>query len=209
MRLSNRIFFIILIGLAPSCAQQIPIDDIINQPNFKESDQVYQDVYKTLDGTWEGTFYIYQDTSDREKIEVEQLNFPQKIMLRELPLKLTDTIIVKQVYKSYSPYFQTVTITDYYPAQDKYVTSKGVNKIQDGKMWCVVHKPDETIIHEGALDGEETIIWQRDISDPQSKEYFRETVTEETYDIVGWGYYGDSDTARMPPYWFYGQYTKK
>lgn len=188
-----------------ACNKQIEVDDIVNQAIFKAEDEKYKDVYQALDGNWNGIFYIYQDTVSRP-VDPKILSFPTKQLLSKLPLKLQDTIVVNQVYESPTPYFQTVTITDYYPAKDEFVTSKGVNKVQDGQMWCVVHKPNETIIHKGSLESSETIIWQRNIPSPLSKEFFRETIRDKSYEIVGWGYYGESDTTKMPPYWFYGLY---
>jgi hypothetical protein len=80
--------------------------------------------------------------------------------------------------------------------------------VQDGKMWCVVHKPDDTVIHEGSTDGPETIIWQRNEQRPQRIEYFRETVKEDSYTIIGWGYYEGDDPTLMPKYWFFGDYKR-
>lgn len=193
--------------LFSSCEATIPIDDIDRPPAKTEADQQYTDVFQPLDGQWKGTFKIYLDTLIGP-INQNILSFPNKETLVQLPIKLSDSILVEQTYTSITPFFQTVNITDYYPAKAQSVESKGVNKVQNGQMWCVVRKPDETIIHRGSLDGEKTIIWQRNIADPLSKEYFRETVLENTYEIVGWGYYSESDTTRMPPYWFYGLYHK-
>ncbi|NJK83820.1 MAG: hypothetical protein HC912_08415 [Saprospiraceae bacterium] len=52
-----------------------------------------------------------------------------------------------------------------------------------------MRKPEETIIHEGSLENEHTIIWQRDNKNPQKIEYFRETILEDVYEIIGYGYY--------------------
>lgn len=197
------------VTLFNSCAQQqVPIDDIINQPIFKEADKQYENVYQSLDGNWKGIFYIYQDTT-LSAINAPILAKPTLASIGQLPLKLMDTIVVEQTYTSPTPYFQYVKIRDFYPQKNEYVESEGVNKVQDGKMWCIVHKPNETIIHKGSLESKETIIWQRAIESPLSKEYFRETVLEKTYEIIGWGYYGDADTEKMPPYWFYGKYNRQ
>lgn len=89
------------------------------------------------------------------------------------------------------------------------VESYGVNKIQDGKMWGAVIKPDETVVHHGHLEGANTIIWQRSLSKPLKIEYFKETVEKDTYTIVGWGYYGDVDSALSPRYWVKGEYVRQ
>lgn len=53
-----------------------------------------------------------------------------------------------------------------------------------------------------------TIIWQRTIETPQKVEYFRETVDEKFYEIIGWGYYSEDDLSLSPPFWFYGKYER-
>ena len=112
---------------------------------------------------------------------------------------------VEQTYRSETPYFQRVLITDTYrdgSGQTQRVESRGVNKVQNGKLWCVVRKPDETVIHNGSLVNKNTIIWQRDLRNPLKIEYFRETVKQDEYSIIGWGYYGDDNPEKSPKYWF-------
>ena len=190
-----------------SCSSQIPIDDIKNQPTVKEKDQTYKDVYQLLDGTWEGEFLIFEDTTRASKEAAVLYNISQENW-SQLPIKQVSSLQVKQRYESSSPYFQKVNITDYYPESGKTVTSEGVNKVQDGQMWCVVHKPDETIIHKGSLENAHTIIWQRNEQNPQRIEYFRETVEANTYSILGWGYYEGDDADLMPKYWFFAKYRR-
>lgn len=198
----------LLCTFSASCQQQIPVDDIEQLPIFAEADEAFKEVYKPLDGKWKGDFLIYEDTV-RGGIDENRLYQLDTLSLRHPSLKLSNSIQVEQQYESLSPYFQTVTITDFYPDQSKTVTSKGVNKVQDGKMWCVVRKPDETVIHEGSTDGPSTIIWQRDLKEPTRKEYFYETVRADTYEIIGWGYYDGDDVTQMPKYWFYGAYKRQ
>ena len=190
------------------CSRQVPIDNIEKQPKISAEDAAFSDVYQSLDGRWKGRFTIYEDTASRPK-KADLLQELSPEILATLPLLQTSSLEVEQVYSSVSPYFQTVKITDYYPSTGKTVTSVGVNKVQDGKMWCVVRKPDETVIHQGALAAPETITWQRSESNPQKVEYFWETVGAETYEIIGWGYYEGDDLELMPRYWFYGLYTRQ
>ena len=115
---------------------------------------------------------------------------------------------MNQVYTSESPYFQRVVITDYYPDSDKTEVSTGVNKIEDGKMWCIVDKPTEKIIHHGATRGDDTIIWSSNQKAPQKIEFFQETVGEQFYEIIGYGYYAGDDATISPRLWFYGKYER-
>ena len=176
-------------------------------PAFTEKDKRYKDVFKSLDGTWKGKFLIYEDTRLRPKDEIELKSISQQNLQQE-GMKQINAIEVEQKYSSETPYFQKVVITDYYPDTGKTVVSKGVNKVQNGDMWCVVRKPDETVIHEGALEGN-TIIWSRNESNPQRIEYFRETVHEDSYEIIGWGYYEGDDPELSPKLWFYAKYIRQ
>ena len=123
-------------------------------------------------------------------------------------LKLIDHLDVTQVYTSESPYFQRVTITDTFK-DGNVAVSKGVNKVEDGKMWCIVHKPDKVVVHEGATEGSNTIIWSSNETSPQVIEYFQETVEAERYEIVGWGYYEGDDPKLSPRLWFYAEYERQ
>ena len=200
----NLSLLLAIVGTA--CQQQVAIRDIQTPPMIKQADEQYADVFKSLDGQWEGIFYIYEDTIRGPKDE-QRLQNVSKASLEGL--KLSSSLEVQQIYQSPSPFFQTVNITDYYPKNDKTVKSQGVNKVQAGKLWCVVEKPDETIIHEGQFEAPSTLIWQRNEQSPQKIEYFRETVEANSYKIIGWGYYEGDDPEQMPKYWFYGDYRKK
>ncbi len=178
------------------------------KPVFTKADEAYSNVYKILDGTWLGEFTIYEDTDRRPlgEIEMKKLSTAQ---IQRPSLKISNTIKVKQVYTSESPYYQTVTITDTYPDTGKQEVSRGANKVENGKMWCVVNKPTESIIHEGSTDGPSTIIWQSRQTSPQKIEYFYESVDELFYEIIGYGYYEGDDTNLSPRLWFYGKYARQ
>lgn len=203
--------FTIWLVLMVTCNAPIAVDSISTAPPIVEADEAYTNVYQLLDGHWKGVFKIYEDITPSERGEnaLTDINVEH---LRKPTLKLSSAIEVEQFYTSESPYFQRVVIKDTYKDEVgnlKTLESKGVNKIQNGKMWCVVKKPDETVIHEGSLEGEQTIIWQRNNQSPQKIEYFRETVAEDVYEIIGYGYYENDDSTLMPKYWFYGRYEKQ
>ncbi len=204
--------FIVLLGCdstnnIPQEEYRSTIDDLENIPITVSQDTVYKNVYKILDGTWKGDFYIYEDTVLEDVSEL-----PKEITIDQVKtadLKILDVIQVKQIYTSETPYFQRVQIEDFNPTKETTEKSVGVNKIQDGKMWCVVHKPTSTVIHEGSTIGKSTIIWQSNETNPVKKEYFKETVSEEYYEIIGYGYYGDDDTSLTPRLWFYSKYKRQ
>ena len=110
-----------------------------------------------------------------------------RIFFRNKNLKLINNIDVTQVYKSESPYFQNVTITDHYPETGKEIISTGVNKIQDGKMWCVGQEADETVIHKGSIEGESTIIWQEMKTPPQRANILKKRLARGFYEIMRLG----------------------
>ena len=186
------------------------VSELANAPLVSENDRKYEGVFAPLDGTWEGVFFIYEDSLGQREGIAQPRNI-RNLEFTDLALRLVQEIEVKQVYISESPYFQRVQITDTYideNGQQKIVKSEGVNKIQDGQMWCVVKKPDGTIIHHGSLDNQHTIVWQRSQESPLKIEYFREAVEDDFYKIWGWGYYGDDDPTLTPRLWFIGDYNK-
>ncbi len=194
-----------LLIAAAACKQPVAIDNIETPPRVSPADTAYADVFQPLDGRWAGTFYIYQLPQPGPK-KREQLYPPRLDTAR---LERSGALEVRQQYTSVSPYFQRVAITDIYPEKGDTVRSEGVNKVQDGKLWCVVRKPDETVVHRGAIAGDHTVTWSRNERSPQRIEYFHETVTDSVYAIRGWGYYAGDDTTRMPRYWFSADYRRQ
>jgi len=197
-----------MMAVASTCDRDVPINDTDDIPQSVPADSAFMYAFAKLDGTWHGTFYIYRDTTPDSRGEA-QLKPPATDFWRKPDIYLSDSVVVTQQYKSRTPFFQEVRITDYYPDQGKTVVSKGVNKVQNGQLWCVVRKPEETVIHEGRLDGARTIIWSRDERDPLKVEYFREEVEDSTYTIRGWGYYSQANLAKMPPFWFEATYYRQ
>ena len=207
-KLITMVSLMVTISLFQCCkTNKVQLPTIAN-PVFQEEDRKFADVYELLDGTWKGEFIIYEDSKPRS---LDELNLKELTLehIKTPSLKEINRINVIQVYNSESPYYQTVKITDYYPESDKKEISTGVNKVEGGKMWCIVRKPTETIIHEGSTRGENTIIWQSKQEEPQKIEYFQETVDEDSYEIIGYGYYSGDDTSLSPKLWFYSRYEKQ
>ena len=198
-------------GPAAGCGQvQVTIEDISRPPQETSGDKKYADVFKPWDGIWEGKFFVYVDERGQSETAAQPKNLSRE-HFETLPLKQQLVLEVRQEYRSESPYFQRVKIIDKYlteAGEEKVLESRGVNKIQDGKMWCVVVKPDETVIHSGTRGDEHTIIWQRELHEPIKIEYFKETVSDSTYSILGWGYYGNDKPHLSPRYWFRGEYKR-
>jgi len=210
MVLCLSLFLVLLCACANKNDESIPIANIEQAPTVVAADTHYADVFKPLDGVWHGKSYVYSDRRGQVEGVAQPTQFDSTV-IDSLPLELELVIDVWQSYRSQSPYFQRVAIRDTYTDADgnnRVVESRGVNKVQNGKLWCVVVKPDETVIHSGSLEGEHTIIWQRSLDEPLKIEYFRETVRHDRYTIIGWGYYGDDDPELRPEYWFEGRYRK-
>ena len=177
-------------------------------PTIQEADKKFANVFKGLDGTWKGEFTIFEDPSpiNVKDVNLENLKIEQ---VQRSDLKMLNKIQVTQVYTSESPYFQRVVITDFYPETGKKDVSNGINKIEDGQMWCIVNKPHEKVVHHGKTEGEKTIIWFQNQKTPQRIEYFQETVDELFYEIIGYGYYDGDDINLSPRLWFYGKYERQ
>jgi len=203
------LFGIFLFSISIAFCQSSPkIDDLSIIPEITEKDKKLKNVYQLLDGKWKGQFKIYEDKKRKKRQTIDLKHITTK-NLDKKGIEQVGYIEVEQIYTSETPFFQRVVITDYYPDQDKSVVAKGVNKIIDGKLFCVVIKPDDTVIHDGYLENEHTIIWQRHEKSPQKVEYFRETVDKQFYEIVGWGYYDGDDLELTPKFWFHGKYERQ
>ena len=74
-------------------------------------------------------------------------------------------------------------------------------------MWCVVKKPEELVVHQGLTKATNTIIWYSE--NEKKSEYFKEIVSTQFYEIIGWGYYGGDDRNMAPRLWFYEKYEKQ
>ena len=199
--------WLFFVALMISCSsQEVSITNLDVPPQIQKQDEKFRDVYKPLDGEWQGKFYIYEDTRGQQ----QQKTSLEVDAWRKPPFKLLNVIDVHQTYKSLSPFFQKVVIRDTYieKNQPKTVVSRGVNKVQNGQMWCIVKKPNETVVHTGKTEGKKTIIWQRDLRKPMRIEYFKETVEANTYTILGWGYYGKDKAHLGPKIYFYGEYQR-
>jgi hypothetical protein len=167
-------------------------------------------VFKPLDGTWQGKFFVYEDSLGQRVGEAQPKNISYKYF-QSLPLKLKSFIEATHIYVSENPYLQKGEITDIYLDENgnkQLVKSSAINKIENGKLKCIVTKPSETVIHDGEYLGNNTIVWQRSIAYPLKIEYFKETVSDGHYKIIGWGYYGNDNPKLTPRIWFYADYIK-
>jgi hypothetical protein len=206
MDIKNYFFVGALCGLLACGDSQVPVGDISNQPTPTSQDEAFANVFDPLNGLWNGDFEVYRDDNLAPR-DNDILYNPTPAQLTQANINSVRLVNVTQRYESVTPYFQKVEIIDRY-FDGSQAVSTGVNKVQDGKMWCVMEKPEEKVIHRGSTDGPATIIWQRHEEDPQKIEYFRETVEGDRYTILGWGYYEGDDTTRMPRYWYYGMYKR-
>ncbi len=178
--------------------------------NNNKNPKNFANVFKPLDGMWEGNFYIYEDTLGQRKGKAQPTEISEEY-IRSLPLKLISVIKVKHIYTSLNPYLQKGKITDTYLNSNGNTTithSSATNKIENGKLFCILNKPQEKIIHTGNYLGNNTIIWSRKILKPLKIEFFKEKVDSTKYIIVGWGYYGKDNPNLTPRTWFYGNYSK-
>jgi len=165
----------------------------------------YAHVFAPWNGKWKGQFVVYNDPKGQKKGKAQPKNI-SKALLDQMDLEESLRIDVLQEYNSTSPYRQTVRILDTYTdesGKENVVESTGYNAVEEGKLVCVVNKPDEKVVHQGMVPADSTIIWGRDLSHPTKVEYFYEEIKANTYFIVGWGYYGEDDPELTPRTWFY------
>jgi len=177
----------------------------LTAPAFDPEDSIYAGVFLAWDGNWEGKFIIYSDPLGQQSRASERILIDSSF-INKLPV--SQVIQVHQRYKSISPYYQEVQITDSHIKNNDTidVESMGVNKVENGKLWCVVQKPEERVVHNGILKKPNTLIWYRHETSPLRKEYFVEEVHDNSYTIMGYGYYGDDNPTLEPRTWFYAKY---
>lgn len=174
------------------------------------ANKAFADVFKPLDGKWKGQFIVYRDSLGQREANSQPRDI-DKAYLDKLPLIEELRIDVEQIYTSESPYYQRVQIKDTYKEANgttQTVESTGFNEVKKGKLRCVVNKPDEKVVHKGSTKPENVIIWERSLKNPTKIEYFYETVDEQFYSIIGWGYYGNDDPKLSPKTWFYAKYKR-
>lgn len=183
------------------------LDDI---PKKTEADKRFFNVFSALDGKWQGKFMVYENRSGQldKPVQPNRVSYIDSMIASLQPIQ---AIEVTQIYKSKSPYFQQVQIFDKFTnhsGEDLIVESRGVNKVQEGVLYCIVKKPDEIVVHQGENVGKNTIIWHREEKKPQKIEWFYESVQDSTYSIRGWGYYSDDDPQKAPRLYFRGDYRR-
>lgn len=190
-----------------ACRSSVPVADIEQIPEVTEVDRQYKGIYAKLDGTWQGTFTIYRASQEADPDDYRSAEKIKQYISDRQPAQ-TESISVTQQYESLTPYFQKVVITDRYRENGikKTVVSEGVNKVQNGQLYCVVKKPSETVVHRGSIPEKNAIVWQRDLKNPVKKEFFYETVSGEVYEIYGWGIY---NKERNIQYFYHGRYFKE
>lgn len=180
-----------------------------NSKNSEEKENL-SNILKPLDGKWQGEFKVFIDENGQQP----GLAQPQEIdvnILNKSSLKLQSIIEATHIYRSISPYRQEGEIIDIITRLDgskDTVRSSAINLVENDKLKCIVNKPSEKIIHDGKYFGNNTIIWQRKINNPLKIEYFKESVIDNHYKIIGWGYYGKDNPDLTPRIWFYADYIK-
>lgn len=165
-------------------------------------------VFQPLDGKWRGKFYVYTNPEGQSNSGSQPKEL-SKEFLKSLPLVIKDSVEVEQHYYSNSPFLQQVKIMDTYFQDDgtlRTVLSEGYNQVKDGRLICLINKPEEKVMHSGSWDGDNTIKWERNKEDPLVIEFFLETVEDSVYTILGWGYYGEDDPELNPKTWFFAEY---
>ena len=202
---------LLILSLCTACfGHQSP--EVTDQPpTTTNTDYIYANVFKPWEGKWKGQFHTFTATHGQQTGKAQPKNL-SLTYFNELDLQPNATIEVEQEYISVNPFFQKVWIRDTYKNEQgelQRIESQGVNKVENGQLWCVVHKPEETVIHQGSSVSKNTITWERHLHSPLKIEYFWEEVIENTYTIIGWGYYNGDNPKQTPKTWFYGRYEKE
>lgn len=203
------LFLVLVIAFLVGCTSDDFKQNKLSEVQIEKGED-YVNIFKPLDGIWQGEFKIYIDTlgQQRGKSQPKEINYDA---IEKPSLKLQSIIKARHIYKSISPFKQEGEIVNIITNKDgttDTIKSKATNLVENGKLKCFVYKPTETVIHNGEYLGNNTIVWKRSLSNPLKIEYFKETVSDEHYKIIGWGYYGYDDPSLTPRCWFYADYIK-
>ncbi len=178
--------------------------------NNSETNEKLSNVFKPLDGKWQGEFKVFIDENGQQPgiAQPQEIDFN---ILNKPSLKLQSVIEATHIYRSINPYRQEGEIIDIIAKADgskDTIRSSAINFVENDKLKCIVNKPSEKVIHDGKYPGNNTIIWQRKLNNPLKIEYFKESVIDNHYRIIGWGYYGKDNPGLTPRIWFYADYVK-
>jgi len=181
----SELFLIFSIALIIGCTSD---DSKQRKPSEVQVEKVidYSNIFKPLDGTWEGEFKIYIDTLGQRKGTPQPKEIDYNLISKP-SFKLQSIIKAKHIYKSVTPFYQEGEIIDVITNSDgteDTIKSNARNLVEDKKLKCFVYKPNETVVHEGEFLRNNTIVWHRSLKNPLKIEYFKETVNDGYYKII-------------------------
>ncbi len=177
-------------------------------PVFSADDKKLADVFKKYEGTWKGNYITIKDIDPllRTSIDLENLKLDY---VTKSGLTLMNNFEAEHVFTSKSPYFQEVSFYDFYPREKKTITTAGNNRVENGNIYRYLSNLKETITLNGTVKNDSTIVWQFEQEKPQRMEYYQETISEKSIEIIGYKYDELDRLDLGPKKWFYGKFVKE
>ncbi len=177
-------------------------------PSISSEDEKLANIFKKLEGTWKGNFITIKDHDPLLKTSIDMDNLKLDYVTKP-GLALINNMEVEQNFTSENPYFQKFTGYDFYPKEKKTISSDGINKVENGKIFRTIKNPEGIKNFEGMVKNDSTLVWKFAVEGSQKMEYYQETISENFIEIIGYEY-TDLDRLDLAPLkWFYGKYKKE
>ncbi|MFK7772366.1 MAG: hypothetical protein AB8F94_09505 [Saprospiraceae bacterium] len=183
-------------------------DDMELPPVFKAEDEKLANIFKKYEGTWKGNYITIRDNDPLLKTSIDLENLTLDYVTKP-GLNLINNLEGEHVFTSKNSYFQEFSFYDFYPREKKTVTTSGNNRVENGKIFRYSKTPTETIIFNGTIKNDSTIIWQFEDEKNYRLEYYQETISGNFLEIIGYKYDELNRLNLAPKKWFYGKFAKE
>lgn len=177
-------------------------------PVYSAEDKKFADVFKKYEGTWKGNYITIKDNDPLLKTSIDLENLKLDYVTKH-GLKLINNLEAEHVFTSKSPYFQELSFYDFYPKEKTTITSSGNHRVENGKLFRYLKNPKETIIFNGTVKNDSTIVWQFEDEKNYRMEYYQETISGNFIEIIGYKYEELNRLNLAPKKWFYGKFAKE
>ncbi|MFK8006612.1 MAG: hypothetical protein AB8H03_09585 [Saprospiraceae bacterium] len=182
-------------------------DAIEVAPVFSADDEKFANIFKKYEGTWKGNYITIRDIDPLLKTSIDLENLTLDYVTKP-GLNLINNLEGEHVFTSKNSYFQEFSFYDFYPREKKTITTSGNNRVENGKILRYSTNQKETIVFNGKVKNDSTIVWQYEDEKNYRMEYYQETISGNFLEIIGYKYDEFNRMNLAPKKWFYGKFAK-